>query len=183
MGESKRRKKLNPSYGKVSRALRDISEIQREMFLAKYRELGRFAALVDACRDDIPFITLKTLQSPGPEDSLFRRATGTALVEALNTYNPQQEGVLLHVWDELDEMKDEITLHFQLRRLTFGQIPFDPSNLPPGSKSTADDSLAIAQSVLLGTSEPIGPVLSVESFPLDSEEASVGAVLDQRKAS
>lgn len=183
MGDVKRRKRRNPNYSKVRRKLHDISELQREMFLAKYRELGRFAALVDPRQDNIPFITLKTLQSPASEDSLFRRAAGPALLEALSHYNPEQEGILLHLWDVVDDLQEAITLQLQLRRLTFGHIPFDPTDLPPGSGFIVNDSLAIAQTVLLATSEPMGPVIEIESLPLDPLGLAVTPIPAQRQVS
>ena len=183
MGESRRRQQADPLYGKVSRALQDFAAMQQAMFLTKYQEIGRFAALIDIRRDCIPFLTLKALKSPGPENSLFRQVAGEALIAALSLYNPQQEAILLHLWDKVSEVQGEITLNVQLRQLSFGHLSLDPSRLPPRPQLEADDSLAIAQTVLLATSVPMGPVLSIESFPTEQGQGASIAVPVRRQAS
>ncbi|XGW00875.1 MAG: hypothetical protein ACAF41_33405 (plasmid) [Leptolyngbya sp. BL-A-14] len=162
----------DPNSEQVKRAIAELAESQQQMFLEEYQKRGRFAALIDTHRQDVPFLTLKTLQTPKAEPSIFREIAGTPLLKALQNYDPYKEGVLLHVWDVLDPDEYEITIKAQVRRIVFGRV-MHSVGLPTGSNPRGKGVIANLQAVLLATSEPISPVLSVD--PLEEDKASTTA--------
>ncbi len=159
------------TYSGRLRAITALATEPRAMFLAEYHRHGRFAALVDTARSDIPFIPLSTLQTPKAGRSIVRELAGEALVSALQDYDPENEGLLLHTWDVVDPFGNVIDINAQIRKIVFSQDGSSTERRPE-VKFKKEGPIATLQAVLLVNSEPIGPVMSVSSM-VEAEPAAV----------
>jgi len=161
MGEARRRQHLDPTYGRVSQALRQLVASSREVYYKKYQEIGRNTAVIDELGDSIPFIRLDTLQDPTAEQVPLLQCMGDRLIQVLQTYDPEQEAILLQVWDTVAETGlVGAKMRLQLRRLAFdGSVLISQ---PPKSPQRSARSVEVAKAMSLAFSEPISPVLEIE---------------------
>lgn len=101
MGEAKRRKQLDPSFGKIRhipkglgqslRVMKGIDDAFISLFSEKFREQGRGALFLSEALDTLDYVILVDL--PDVLETFVEPGKRQAILKAVETYNPEAEGV------------------------------------------------------------------------------------------
>lgn len=150
MGEAKRRRQIDPSYGTVPAALKELLTLLQSAYADQYSKVGRNVALIDEGEDTIQFITLNNLIEKAAVVKLPPLIIA-ALIELLQTYDPTRSAILLHLSWNFSDTTTKLTC--RVRQLAFNGSTWHPAALVPTELDVNAGAIEFMQRICLAVSQ------------------------------